>query len=186
MYHYKIEEGLELRPLQVFHTEPLYHLIQASRRHLRDFLIFVDMTTKEEHTRQFVEETVVSNAKLESFVAVIYVDNEVAGLVGFNAIDYQNKRAEIGYWLGEPYIGQGIMTKAVEAMIAYGFETLQLNRIDLKAASTNDKSRGVAKRLGFKEEGVIREAEWMHDHYLDHVHYGLLKNEYNERKQGKR
>lgn len=181
MYNYVIEEGIELRPLQVFHTEPLYHLIKASKQHLREFLIFVDLTTKEEHTRQFVEETVLSNAKMKTFVSVIYVDNQVAGLVGFNDIDYQNKRAEIGYWLGEPYIGQGIMTKSAEKLIAYGFDALQLNRMDLKAASTNTKSRAVAERLGFKEEGIIRQAEWMHDHYLDHVHYGLLKHEYNKR-----
>ncbi len=180
MYTYKINDHIALRPLTVFHTEPLYRLIQDSRHHLRDFLIFVEYTTKEDHTRKFVEETVITNAKLESFVSVIYVDDRVAGLVGFNAIDRQNKRAEIGYWLGEAYTGQGVMTKAAQAIIAYGFETLGLNRIDLKAAATNHKSRQIAKRLGFTEEGIIREAEWMHDRYLDHVHYGLLKHEYEE------
>ncbi|GEM03654.1 ribosomal-protein-L7/L12-serine acetyltransferase [Halolactibacillus miurensis] len=180
MYTYAIDDRIELRPLTVFHTEPLYRLIQDSRNHLRDFLIFVEFTTKEDHTRKFVEETVITNAKLESFVSVIYVDDCVAGLVGFNELDQQNKRAEIGYWLGEAYIGQGVMTKAAKAIIQYGFNELGLNRMDLKAAVNNHKSRGIAKRLGFKEEGIIREAEWMHDGYLDHVHYGLLKSDYDE------
>lgn len=180
MYTHVLDDQIELRPLTVFHTEPLYRLIQDSRHHLRDFLIFVEYTTKEDHTRKFVEETVVTNAKLESFVSVIYVDDCVAGLVGFNSIDHQNKRAEIGYWLGEAYTGQGVMTKAAKAIVTYGFETLGLNRIDLKAAATNHKSRNIAKRLGFTEEGIIKEAEWMHDRYLDHVHCGLLKRDYEK------
>lgn len=180
MFSHQIDDHIQLKPLTVFHTEPLYQLIQDSKDHLRDFLIFVEYTTKEEHTRKFVEETVVTNAKQESFVTVIYVDDQIAGLVGFNDIDQQNKRAEIGYWLAEPFIGQGVMTKATQAIIDYGFNTLGLNRIDLKAATQNQKSQNVARRLGFKEEGIIREAEWMHDRYLDHVHFGLLKREYEK------
>lgn len=180
MFDYEIEAGLHLKPLKKSDAEYLYRLIQKSRDHLRTYLIFVDLTTRFEHTKQFVDESVLSNARGETFVTVIYKNHEIAGLVGFNSIDKDNRRAEIGYWLAEPFIGQGIMTKATRAIIAYGFDTLDLNRIDLKAATTNHKSRGVAKRLGFKEEGVIRDAEWIHDHYVDHVIYGLLKRDYHE------
>lgn len=180
MFSFEIEKNLELRPLQATDTSKIYEMIQYSREHLRTFLIFVDLTTKKSDTEQFVNETMITNAKDESFVATIYKDGKFCGLVGYNTIDQTNKRAEVGYWLGEPYTGLGIMTKATKVIIDYGFNALALNRIDLKAATANHKSRAVAKRLGFSEEGVIREAEWAHDRYLDHVHYGLLKRDWQQ------
>jgi len=180
MFSFEIEPGLELRPLQETDASKIYEMIQSSREHLRTFLIFVDLTTKKTDTEKFVKETMITNVKGESFVTTIYKDGEFCGLVGYNTIDQTNKRAEVGYWLGEPFTGLGIMTKATRAIIAYGFNAYGINRIDLKAATANDKSRAVAHRLGFKEEGVIREAEWAHDRYLDHVHYGLLKRDWQQ------
>ncbi|MBM7540262.1 GNAT family N-acetyltransferase [Amphibacillus cookii] len=178
MFSYEIEPGIKLKPLEHRDTESLYQLITHSREHLRTFLGFVDDTKKQDDTKAFVESTVISNAKQQSFVAVIVVDEQVAGLVGFNKINWSNKRAEFGYWIGEAFVRKGIMTKAVRAIIDYGFAELDLNRIDIRAAFFNKASRGVAEKLGFVQEGVIREAEWLHDHFVDHVVYGLLKQDW--------
>jgi RimJ/RimL family protein N-acetyltransferase len=67
-----------------------------------------------------------------------------------------------------------IMTKACEAFIEYGFNGLNLNRIEIRVAEGNMKSRAIPERLGFTEEGKIRQAEWLYDHYVDHIIYGLL------------
>ncbi|WP_343076315.1 GNAT family protein [Pullulanibacillus sp. KACC 23026] len=86
----------------------------------------------------------------------------------------------IGYWLGQGFQGKGIMTKALEAVIHYGFTELNLNRIEIQAAVGNKKSRALPESLGFKEEGRIRQAEWLYDHYVDHVVYGLLVKDWQE------
>lgn len=70
------------------------------------------------------------------------------------------------------------MTKACEAMIRYIFEELCLNRIEIRAALTNLKSRAIPERLGFQMEGKIRQAERINDRFVDHIVYGLLKEDW--------
>ncbi|GAA0361290.1 hypothetical protein GCM10008932_12410 [Alkalibacterium iburiense] len=82
------------------------------------------------------------------------------------------------YWLGETYQGKGIMSKALEAMIAYGINDLSLNRVEIRVATENYKSRALPERFNFTKEGVIREAEWLYDHYVDHILYLLLADEW--------
>ncbi|WP_067843162.1 GNAT family N-acetyltransferase [Amphibacillus sediminis] len=180
MFSYQIEPGLTLKPLELQDSEKLYQMINQSRAHLREYLAFVDGTVHPNDTKSFVQSTVHSNAEEQSFVSVILVDEQIAGLVGFNQIDWSNRKAELGYWLGEPFLRKGIMTKAVKAIINYGFNHLALNRIQLRAVFFNKASRGIAEKLAFVEEGVIREAEWVNDHYVDHVLYGLLKRDWQK------
>jgi ribosomal-protein-serine acetyltransferase len=76
--------------------------------------------------------------------------------------------------------GKGIMTACCRAFIAYGFNSWKLNRVTIECATHNTRSRAIPECLGFKFEGVIREVEWLHDHYVDHAVYGLLRSDYEE------
>ena len=53
-----------------------------------------------------------------------------------------------------------------------------LNRIEIRCATQNVRSRAIPERLGFKEEGLIRDAEWLYDHYVDHIVYGMLESDW--------
>ena len=75
--------------------------------------------------------------------------------------------------------GQGIMTKSVRELIDLGFNYYSIKRNDIRCAVENNRSRAIPDRLGFRNEGTIRRAEKLADRYVDHVVYGLLKNEYN-------
>src|SRR5690625_2013417 len=99
MFRFEIESGLALKPLELDDADALFGMIDQSREHLRGFLAFVDLTENANDTRASVEETVRTNAEQKTFTVVILVDDEVAGLVGFNQINWTNKSAEIGYWL---------------------------------------------------------------------------------------
>lgn len=70
------------------------------------------------------------------------------------------------------------MTRACQAMITYAFHTMKLNKVEIRCATENVRSRAIPERLGFKEEGLIRQAEWLYDHYVDLVVYGLLASEW--------
>jgi ribosomal-protein-serine acetyltransferase len=74
------------------------------------------------------------------------------------------------------------MTKVANALTEYAFKELYLNKVEIRAAVGNKKSRSIPERLGFFNEGCIRQAEWLYDHYVDHIVYGMLVNEWNERK----
>ncbi|WP_342663987.1 GNAT family protein [Peribacillus kribbensis] len=124
----------------------------------------------------------VENGGYPKSFAIIH-RGKIAGTVGFNEINKSAKIGEIGYWLGQEFQGKGIMTKAVKALIEYGFKDLGLNRVEAYAASGNSKSRDLIERLGFTQEGIIRQAEWLYDHYVDHVVYGLLAEEWKCIKQ---
>jgi len=70
------------------------------------------------------------------------------------------------------------MTKACIAMIHHIFNDLHLNRVEIRCAVLNSKSRAIPERLGFSQEGTIREAEWLYDHFVDHIVYSLLAREW--------
>lgn len=70
------------------------------------------------------------------------------------------------------------MTKACKACIDYAFNELKLHRLEIRCAVENERSRAIPERLGFTNEGTIREAEWLYDHFVDHVVYGMLEREW--------
>ena len=89
-----------------------------------------------------------------------------------------NRSTSIGYWLAEGYQGKGIMIKSCRSLIDYAFGNLGLNRVEIRCAVENSRSRAIPKNLGFTKEGIIRDAEWLYDHYVDHVVYGMLSEEW--------
>ena len=72
------------------------------------------------------------------------------------------------------------MTMSVKEMISIGFSDFELNRIEIRCATENVKSRAIPERLGFTQEGTLRSAARIEGGYLDMVVYGLLKSEHDE------
>lgn len=94
-------------------------------------------------------------------------------------IDWDNRRTSIGYWLAESAQGKGLMTKATRSLVNVVFSHYQLNRVEIRAAPENRKSRLIPERLGCIMEGQIRDAEWLYDHFVDHVIYSMLASEWD-------
>lgn len=74
--------------------------------------------------------------------------------------------------------GKGIVTRAARALIDYTFDELELNRAEIHCAEGNRKSRAIAQRLGFRQEGILRRSGLLYDRYVDMVIYGMLKEEW--------
>ncbi len=109
---------------------------------------------------------------------MILFEGKIVGVAGYNRINWSNKTAYIGYWLGEEFQRNGIMTKVVKSLTDYAFDELKLNKVEIRTAVGNKKSRSISERLNFINEGSIRQAEWLYDHYVDHVVYGILADEW--------
>ena len=74
--------------------------------------------------------------------------------------------------------GRGIVTKACRTLVTYAFEQYTLNKVEIHCATGNTRSRAIPEKLGFVQEGIIRQAEWLNDHYVDMVVYGMLASEW--------
>ena len=72
-------------------------------------------------------------------------------------------------------------TKAVKQFIDHAFNDLDLRKVEINVASSNFKSRAIPERLGFTEEGTIRNYEFLNGEYHDRVIYGMLKEEWDYR-----
>jgi ribosomal-protein-serine acetyltransferase len=70
------------------------------------------------------------------------------------------------------------MTAACRAVVTEAFEHYGLHRIEIRCATKNHKSRAIPQRLGFVQEGILREAEWLYDHFVDLVVYSMLEQDW--------
>jgi RimJ/RimL family protein N-acetyltransferase len=75
---------------------------------------------------------------------------------GLHRIDWSVPKVEIGYWVRDSCTGKGYITEAVRELSRYALEELEANRVEIRMNATNAKSRGVAERLGFTLEGILR------------------------------
>jgi ribosomal-protein-serine acetyltransferase len=114
------------------------------------------------------------------FHCCIWYGGRIAGVTGLPHIDWANRKSEIGYWLGQEFQGEGIMTRCIRTLINYLFESLELNRVEIHTAVENKRSQAIPERLGFFQEGIIRDGEWLYDHYVDMVIYGLLRRDWKD------
>ncbi len=92
-------------------------------------------------------------------------------------------RAELGYWVGRPYWGQGICTAAGQAVLRYAFRDLGLRRVHAIHLARNPASGRVMQKLGMTREGLLRQHARKGEQYEDLVVYGLLREEW-ERASG--
>jgi [ribosomal protein S5]-alanine N-acetyltransferase len=108
---------------------------------------------------------------------VITKDSEAIGCIGLRfGNDVHRKTAELGYWLGEPFWGQGIMTEAVREFTRWTFETFDLQRIFAEPFATNSASIRVLEKAGFICEGRMRASVFKDGKILDSFIYALLRS----------
>jgi [ribosomal protein S5]-alanine N-acetyltransferase len=109
-----------------------------------------------------------------------HTDHVLVGTCTLFQFHVASRRAEIGYALGRPYWGYGYMNMALQALLRYAFETLELNRLEADIDPRNVASARTLERLGFQKEGYLRE-RWIVNHEVsDTSLYGLLYREWQE------
>lgn len=182
MFTYEIDNKTKLKMLDLRDTEHLFDLTVGSKETLREWLPFIDYTKTVSDTQSFIQSTMKQFSENNGFQAGIWYDGKIAGVIGFHKIDWNNKSTSIGYWLGNDYVGLGLMTKSVKAFVDHALNDLKLNRVEIRAAIENKKSRAIPVRLEFTEEGCVRQAEWLYDHFVDHAIYGMLASDWNNNK----
>ena len=159
-----------LRPPTLEDGPALQRLIDANREHLAPWMAWA-------HRGYDSTWLAVSLAAMEAGTTAQFVferEGELLGTIGFHGFDPVNRATSIGYWIAASAQGHGYVTTAVRSLSELAFREWGLHRIQLRAAVENRRSRAVAERCGFVEEGIAREAELVDGRFLDLVVYSLL------------
>lgn len=172
-----LSDSSSLRLLQESDVDELHAVIVANRDYLARRLPWAASQTFED-TQVFIRRTRQQLAGNDGFQTAVVEDREIVGMIGFTGISWQHRSTTIGYWLAESAQGRGIMTRAVRMLVDHAIGTWQLNRIEIRAEIDNTRSRAIAERLGFNQEGVSRDAERIGDRYLDQAMYAMLAREW--------
>jgi ribosomal-protein-serine acetyltransferase len=172
-----LDTGLELRPLNESDAPAVLALIRENRAHLDRWLRWSSSIHTLEDVRGLIEQFRDKLARGDGFHLGIWLQGHLAGGCVCWYIHRQNRNAEVGYWLGSGFTGQGLATRAARAVIGHLFDTEGVHRIEMQCAVENVASRAVAERLGFRLEGVRRDSHWITTRFLDHAVYGLLDTE---------
>lgn len=101
----------------------------------------------------------------------------VIGTIGLHISTF-NAQGGLGYDLARPYWRRGVMSEALTIVIRFGFNTLRLNRLQALVVPGNDASAGLLRKLGFSEEGLLRDYAFFKGRYQDLRCFSLLKREY--------
>ena len=174
----RIDDDTELRTYEVEHAEEVFAVVDQNRTYLREWLPWLDNNTCVADSREFIQHCLVQLANNDGFQTGIWHKGKFVGSIGCHFIDRHDRKTEIGYWLAASSQSKGLMTKACRALVTYAFSEFRLNRIEIFCATGNTRSRAIPERLGFTQEGILREAGWLYDHFVDHAVYGMLAREW--------
>ena len=134
-------------------------------RHAQDFI-------------KIVQQRPGSSREEYSFGIEIKETRKIIGIISLTHIDYQNRNAEVGYWLGKKYWGKGLAKETLFGILSFGFDNLELFRIYANVMHPNIASMKLLENAGFKFEGRMRKSVLKDGEWLDELRYSILEEEY--------
>jgi ribosomal-protein-alanine N-acetyltransferase len=162
----------QLRPWQ---TEDLYSLVTLANnpRIAANMANVFPHPYTEEAGRAFIA---MAMSKTPPLILAIEVEGKAAGGIGLHPQgDIYCRNAEMGYWLGEPYWGKGIASRAIREMVAYGFRHLDIDRIFARPFGTNKTSQRALEKAGFLLEARLEKTFYKNGEMLDELIYAVRR-----------
>ena len=169
-------ERLTLRPYALSDIPALVPLIGA--REVAATTLRIPHPYTEAGARDFIASSQedLANGKCLRLGIILRRSDTLCGGVGL-MIASDHRHAELGYWIGVPYWGNGYATEAARAVVKYGFETLGLHRIFASHFANNPASAGVLRKIGMRHEGRQRAHILKWGEFLDLEMYGMLASD---------
>jgi RimJ/RimL family protein N-acetyltransferase len=170
-------ERLQLRKMEESDIET-YHSWRNDLDVMKTTNLSLDLYTLNE-TRSFVENIILYSTSSKSYIIEQRDRNIPIGVTSLINIDTKNRNAECIIDIGEKeYWGMGYGTEALKMLLDYAFLELNLHRVSLRVFSLNERAIHIYKKLGFVQEGVIRESLYRNGKWQDIITMGILKGEY--------
>jgi RimJ/RimL family protein N-acetyltransferase len=142
--------------------------------------MYLPMTEMSEE--KFIEELSTTRTRSDVILVIEVIEGDSAkpiGNCGLHQINSKNRNAIFGIVIGEKdYWSRSYGTEAARLLINYGFQQLNLHRISSYAFAFNERSIRLHRKIGFREEGRLRQATFKDGQYHDHVQFGILREEW--------
>ena len=174
----RVDDEIVLVPRHPSDAAETFALVDAHRAALNEWLTWIETTYSVGDVRRYAQ---FAESQFERHVAFEYSirwQNVLTGSLGLHNMDFAGRNAHVGYWLAPPYQGRGIMTRAVAALGDHSFGSLALHRLEVRCVVQNLRSRAVAERLGYHQEGILREAYLLHGRFRDIALYAMTSPEW--------
>ncbi|MFF2158532.1 GNAT family N-acetyltransferase [Paenibacillus chitinolyticus] len=156
----------------------VYHTWRNDMEVMRTTNPFLDLSTYAE-TRQFVEQVILGSDTSKSYMILDKPSGRAIGITSLIQLDYKNRSAECILDIGEKeFWGKGYGTESLRLLLNYAFLELNLHRISLRVFAFNDKAVALYEKIGFKREGISRQAVFREGQWHDILHMGMLQEEY--------
>jgi ribosomal-protein-serine acetyltransferase len=174
----QVNEETQLRLLEERHVEDYFALIERNKAYLYAWIDVEAYEGSVETLQAYVKQRLLQFANGEGYHLGIWYQNALVGILDYR-LNWQNRTVELGYWLDSAQQGKGIVTQACRTMVQHAFEEHQMQKVVISCVIDNPRSRAVAGRLGFIQEGILRQVVRLHDRTVDGVFYGLLVKEWH-------
>lgn len=178
MFSHRITEDAELVLIEPRQAEESLAAIERNRERLLPWLTFAEHAKTVEGQREFAKSTLKQFADGKGFQCAILYKGRLSGGIGIHLINTANHSTEIGYWIDKDIEGKGIITSACRAILDHCFGELGINRVGIRCAPGNDRSRSVIERLGAKYEGRERNIFIVQGQPTDQEVFSILKEEW--------
>ena len=175
---FRIDASTRLCELTGEDAGALYALVDSNRNYLRQWLPWVDRQKGPQDSARFIENARKKNRAGVALTLGIEHQGDIAGVIAFHEFDRDNRQTSMGFWIASSHQGKGIVSSSCERLIEYAFTDLRLNRVVMKIAEDNTRSRRVAERLGLACEGTSRQSEWLYDHYVNQAIYAITAEQW--------
>ncbi len=175
-------DGVRMRQMRLEDTDELHGAIEANRSHLGCWLPFAEQPF--ERTAAHVRRSVRRFEAGRGLAMILLDGGRLVGAVSFVDPSREQSATQIGYWLSESAQGRGIMSRAVAEVVELAIGPWGFERVEIRAAAENARSRAIPERLGFREEAVLRRGHTIGGRPHDEVVYGLLASDRRDPVQG--
>lgn len=154
-----VTERLVLRPWTVDDAQSLY---EYAKNPLVGPIAGWPVHTSVENSREIIEKVLSDK---ETYAVCLKEDNKAIGSIGLMTAEKSNiemgeNEAEIGFWIGVPFWGQGLIPEAVRKLLGYAFVDLGMRQVWSGYFDGNDKSKRVQEKCGFKYHHTLHDIEW--------------------------
>lgn len=150
--------NLQIRPRQIGEGPEIAKAVRDSLEHLKPWMPFAQSAPTDEQMEEHCRKSLAEFIARTNFTFSIYdrAGGNFIGSTGFHRPNWDIPAFHTGYWIHKRFEGKGLIQESTNAVTRYAFEVFRARRLEIRCDSRNQRSLAIMKKLGFQQEGVLR------------------------------